>query len=130
MSDLTVPGQPVRPETARDGDEVRVRSSRPVMGPDGRLYELVVKGTAEVARGPLGQVLDLRSDLRAAGEWSGHGELDDLLDELAETVGGDPVGRLVGLRARLQAGGRWACPEVDGVLDRVAAPTTAPTIGD
>jgi hypothetical protein len=38
-----------------------------VVGPDGRLQELVVMGIAEVTRGPLGRFIDLATDIEAEG---------------------------------------------------------------
>jgi hypothetical protein len=38
-----------------------------VVGPDGRLQELVVMGIAEVTRGPLGRFIDLAADIEAEG---------------------------------------------------------------
>jgi hypothetical protein len=38
-----------------------------VVGPDGRLQELVVMGIAEVTRGPLGRFIDLAAAIEAEG---------------------------------------------------------------
>jgi hypothetical protein len=38
-----------------------------VTGPDGVRYELVVTGTADVIRGPLGRFIDLAEAIRAEG---------------------------------------------------------------
>lgn len=61
-------------------EQVAVEHSEPVLGPDGRLYEMRVTGTADLVRGPLGQFLDLRDRL---GREAVPSELNDLLDRLA-----------------------------------------------
>jgi hypothetical protein len=120
VPDLILPGHTPDPEHARDGDEVTFESTEPVLV-DGRLYALRIHGTAEVQRGPLGQALDLREDLRASGRWPASGELDDLLDELADRSDEpDPLGRLLALCARLTGEGGWSPPpELDELMERL-----------
>lgn len=81
MSDrLIVPGQPAAPTP----EQVRVTHSEPVMGSDGRLYELRFEGTADLVRGPLGRFLDLAAQIEAEG-LKVPVEIRDVLDRL---VGG------------------------------------------
>lgn len=81
---LILPGYTPAPDTARDGEQVQVSSRETVVGPDGRLYELRIEGTAEVTRGPLGRFLDLRHQIRDVEGLAIPSELNDVLDKLAE----------------------------------------------
>lgn len=82
MSDRLVdPGQPAPP----DPEQVRVMHTEPVMGLDGRLYELRIEGTADLVRGPLGRFLDLAERVEAEGGVVPP-EIRDVLDRL--TAGG------------------------------------------
>lgn len=49
-----------------------------ITGPDGVRYEVVISGTAEVTRGPLGRFLDLAEQIRSEGL--------DVPDEISETL--------------------------------------------
>jgi hypothetical protein len=79
VSDLILPGQPLPPEP----EQVRVVHTEPVMGSDGRLYELRIEGTAELTRGPLGRFLDLAEQVTAEGGVVPP-EIRDVLDRLVE----------------------------------------------
>lgn len=79
MSDrLVVPGQPAAPAP----EQVRVSHSEPILGADGRLYELRIEGTADLVRGPLGRFLDLAEQIAAEGGVV-PSEVRDVLDRLA-----------------------------------------------
>jgi uncharacterized protein YfcZ (UPF0381/DUF406 family) len=51
------------------------------MGPDGKLYELRVEGTAEVVRNPLGRFVDLAEQIEAEGG-EVPSEIREVLDRL------------------------------------------------
>lgn len=54
--------------TGPDPVEIEFRSDPQVIrGDDGVLYELVVTGTAEITRGPLGRFIDLADQIEAEG---------------------------------------------------------------
>lgn len=63
MSGLIVPGHSQQGSTRH----VPYVSTEPVLGADGRLYEMRVEGTAEVTRGPLGRFVDLAAQIEAEG---------------------------------------------------------------
>lgn len=63
--------------------QVPVDHRETVMGPDGRLYEMRVTGTAEVTRGPLGRFLDLAAQIESEG-LAVPSEIRDVLDRLDE----------------------------------------------
>lgn len=78
MSDrLIVPGQP----SPASPEQVRVAHTEPVLGADGRLYELRIEGTAGLVRGPLGRFLDLADQIEAEG-LTVPPEIRDVLDRL------------------------------------------------
>lgn len=64
-------------------DQITYRSDPQVVaGPDGRMYELRIEGTAELTRGPLGRFLDLADEIRAEG-LDVPPEITAVLDELS-----------------------------------------------
>jgi hypothetical protein len=63
VSDLILPGRPAPPAP----EQVRVSYAEPVLGADGRLYEMRIEGTAEMTRGPLGRFIDLAAQIEAEG---------------------------------------------------------------
>lgn len=64
-------------------EQVGFLHTEPVLGADGRLYEMRIEGTAELTRGPLGRFIDLAARIEAEG-LTVPPEIRDLLDRLNE----------------------------------------------
>jgi hypothetical protein len=56
-----------------------------VIGPDGSLQKLVVIGTAELTRGPLGRFIDLAAEIEAEG-LEVPAEISEVLHHLTEGI--------------------------------------------